>query len=102
MTTTLLNKVMTLELAKELGQLLGSEQLNEQEKRQYELSDRMYKVLYPNGKPNYKLTTEQFMQLLFIQDELSMNQVLHITDGGAVYLATSHDLRESSDTTRLN
>ena len=44
-----------------------------QEKRQYELSGRMYKVLYPNDKPNYKLTTEQFMQLLFIQDELSMN-----------------------------
>ncbi len=47
-----------------------------QEKRQYELSKRMYEVLYPNGKPNYKLTTEQFMQLLFIQDELSMNPLL--------------------------
>jgi hypothetical protein len=30
------------------------------------------------------------------------NQVLHVTDGGAMYIATSHDLRESSDTTRLN
>lgn len=47
-----------------------------QEKRQYELSDRMYKVLYPNGKPNYKLTTKQFMELLFIQDELSLNPLL--------------------------
>lgn len=47
-----------------------------QEKRQYELSERMYKVLYPHGKPNYTLTTEQFMQLLFIQDELSMNPLL--------------------------
>ena len=47
-----------------------------QEKRQYELSKRMYEVLYPNDKPNYKLTTEQFMQLLFIQDELSMNPLL--------------------------
>lgn len=44
-----------------------------QEQRQYELSKRMYDVLYPNGKPNYKLSTDDFMQLLFIQDELSMN-----------------------------
>ena len=50
--------------------------MNIQEKRQYTLSERMYKVLYPNDKPNYKLTTEQFMQLLFIQDELSMNPLL--------------------------
>ena len=50
--------------------------LSKQIKRQYELSDRMYKVLYPNDKPNYKLTSEQFMQLLFIQDELSMNPLL--------------------------
>lgn len=50
--------------------------MNMQEKRQYELSDRMYKVLYPNGKPNYKLTTKQFMELLFIQDELSLNPLL--------------------------
>jgi len=47
-----------------------------QEKRQYELSDRMYKVLYQSDKANYKLTTEQFMELLFIQDELSMNPLL--------------------------
>ena len=46
------------------------------EKRQIELSKRMYAVLYPNDKPNYKLTSEQFMQLLFIQDELSMNPLL--------------------------
>lgn len=47
-----------------------------QTERQYELSRRMYEVLYPNDKPNYKLTTEQFMQLLFIQDELSSNPLL--------------------------
>lgn len=47
------------------------------EKRQYELSKRMYEVLYPNDKPNYKLTSEQFMQLLFIQDELSSNPLLN-------------------------
>lgn len=47
-----------------------------QEQRQYELSKRMYDVLYPNDKPNYTLTKEQFMQLLFIQDELSMNPLL--------------------------
>ena len=29
------------------------------------------------------------------------NQVLHVTDGGAMYIATSHDLRESTDTVRL-
>ena len=48
-----------------------------QDKRQYELSKRMYAVLYPNDKPNYQLTTEQFMQLLFIQDELSMNPLFN-------------------------
>lgn len=47
------------------------------EQRQYELSKRMYAVLYPNDKPNYKLTSEQFMQLLFIQDELSSNPLLN-------------------------
>lgn len=46
-----------------------------QEKRQYELSKRMYQVLYPDGKPNYHLSIEQFMELLFIQDELSMNSL---------------------------
>lgn len=76
MTTTLMNKVMTLELAKELGQLLGSDKLNEQE----------------NAEAHQMLRAWAS----------SMNQVIHITDGGAVYLATSHDLRESSDTTRLN
>lgn len=44
--------------------------------RQYQLSDIMYKVLYSNNKPNYKLTTKQFMELLFIQDELSINPLL--------------------------
>lgn len=29
------------------------------------------------------------------------NQVLHVTDGGAMYIATSHDLKESTDTIRL-
>lgn len=47
-----------------------------QEKRQHELSEIMYKVLYANDIPNYKLTTDQFMQLLFIQDELSINPLL--------------------------
>jgi len=45
--------------------------------RQYELSKRMYRVLYPNDKPNYNLTTKQFMELLFILDELSMNPLLN-------------------------
>jgi hypothetical protein len=47
-----------------------------QEKRQYQLSERMYKVLYFNDKPNYNLSVEDFMELLFIQDELSMNPLL--------------------------
>ena len=47
------------------------------EKRQYELSKRMYKVLYANDKPNYNLSVEDFMQLLFIQDELSMNPLFN-------------------------
>jgi hypothetical protein len=76
MTTTLLNKVMTLELAKELGQLLGSEHLTEQE------NDEAHEILRTYAA--------------------SMNQVLHISDNDGVYLATSHDLRESTDTTRLN
>ena len=46
-----------------------------QEKRQYQLSERMYKVLYFNDKPNYNLSVEDFMELLFIQDELSKNQL---------------------------
>jgi hypothetical protein len=29
------------------------------------------------------------------------NQVLHVIDGGVMYIATSHDLKESTDTTRL-
>lgn len=47
--------------------------LDEQKNRQYVLSQRMYEVLYPNDKPNLNLTKDQFIQLLFIQDELSMN-----------------------------
>lgn len=49
--------------------------MSNQKKRQYELSDRMYKVLYPNDKPKFKLTNDDFMQLLFIMDELSMNSL---------------------------
>lgn len=44
-----------------------------EEKRQYELSRRMYSVLYKNDKPQFTLTTDDFMQLLFIMDELSSN-----------------------------
>lgn len=44
-----------------------------QAKRQYELSDKMYKVLYENDKPKYRLSTRDFMELLFVMDELSMN-----------------------------
>ena len=51
--------------------------MTEQEKRQIELSKRMYAVLYPNDKPNYNLTTNDSMQLLFIQDELSMNPLFN-------------------------
>lgn len=43
------------------------------EKRQYELSELMYEVLYPNDTPNFRLSTKQFMQLLFVLDELSAN-----------------------------
>lgn len=76
MTTSVLNKVMNLGLAQELAGLLGSDKLNEQE----------------NIEAHEILVTWAS----------SMNQVIHITDAGAVYLATSHDLRDSSDTTRLN
>jgi len=76
MTTAVLNKVMNLGLAQELAGLLGSDKLNEQE------NIEAHEILFTWAS--------------------SMNQVIHITDGGAVYLATSHDLRESSDTTRLN
>jgi len=44
-----------------------------QQKRQYQLSKRMYEVLYKNDKPNYRLSTNDFIQLLFIMDELSTN-----------------------------
>jgi hypothetical protein len=47
--------------------------MDEQVQRQYDLSDRMYSVLYKNDKPQYQLTTDDFMQLLFIMDELSTN-----------------------------
>ncbi len=76
MTTSVLNKVMNLGLAQELAGLLGSDKLNEQE------NIEAHEILFTWAS--------------------SMNQVIHITDGGAVYLATSHDLRDSSDTTRLN
>lgn len=76
MTTAVLNKVMNLGLAQELAGLLGSDKLNEQE------NIEAHEILFTWAS--------------------SMNQVIHITDGGAVYLATYHDLRESSDTTRLN
>ena len=41
--------------------------------RQYDLADRMYDVLYKNDVPQYQLTTDDFMQLLFIMDEISSN-----------------------------
>lgn len=44
-----------------------------------EMSKIMYKILYKNNKPNYNLSTEDFMQLLFIQDELS-NQPIFIKE----------------------
>ena len=44
-----------------------------QQKRQYQLSKRMYEVLYKNDRPNYRLSTNDFIQLLFIMDELSTN-----------------------------
>ncbi len=68
-------KVMDLELAKKLAELLGSEQLTEQE------NIEAHEVLRAWAK--------------------SLNMIIHITDGGAVYAATSHDLRESTDTWRL-
>jgi hypothetical protein len=52
---------------------------------------------------NESLSNQEFTA---IQNALRLfasksNQVLHVTDAGAMYLATSHDLRESSDTIRL-
>lgn len=60
--------------------------MNKQAKRQYELSNRMYSVLYPNDTPKYKLTADDFMQLLFIMDELSMNPLFtrELTSKGGV------------------
>lgn len=40
------------------------------------LSQEMYSVLYPNGKPNYNLSTKDFMRLLFVLDELSLSPLL--------------------------
>lgn len=71
----IIQKVMDLELAKKLAQLLGSEQITDAE------NDEAHCILRDYAQ--------------------SLNMIIHITDGGAVYLATSHDLRESSDTTRL-
>lgn len=40
------------------------------------LSEVMYSILYKNNKPNYNLSTEDFMQLLFIQDSLSKEPII--------------------------
>jgi hypothetical protein len=54
------------------------------EQRQHQLAERIYSILFINDKPNYTLTTDQFMQLLFIQDELSkyplLNGVQEVTE----------------------
>lgn len=43
-----------------------------------ELSQAMYKVLYKDDKPNYNLSTRDFMQLLFVMDDLSANPILKV------------------------
>lgn len=48
---------------------LTDEELND-------LSKQMYGIMYINDKPNYNLTAEEFMQLLFIMDELSSDPLL--------------------------
>lgn len=67
--------IMNLEVAKRFANLLGSEQLTSEE------NTEAHQILRDYAK--------------------SLNMLIHITDGGAVYMATSHDLRESSDTYRL-
>lgn len=41
-----------------------------------ELSEEMYRVLYPNDKPKYNLDKQDFMKLLFVLDELSTTPLL--------------------------
>jgi hypothetical protein len=41
-----------------------------------ELSQAMYRVLYPNDKPKYNLDSNDFMELLFVLDELSTTPIL--------------------------
>lgn len=67
--------IMDLETAKRFARLLGSESLTSDE------NDEAHQILQDYAK--------------------SLSMVIHITDGGAVYMATSHDLRESKDTYRL-
>ena len=54
------------------------------EQRQHQLAEHIYSILFINDKPNYTLTTDQFMELLFIQDELSkyplLNGVQEVTE----------------------
>ena len=45
-------------------------------------------------------------ELIAIQNALKLyaskfNQVLHVTDGGAMYITDNHDLREATEVTRL-
>lgn len=47
------------------------------------------------------------VQMVSIQNALRLyasttNQVLHITDGGAMYITDNHDLRQATEVTRLN
>lgn len=47
---------------------------------------------------NQELTAIQNALRLFASKS---NQVLHITDGGAVYITDDHDLRQATEVTRL-
>lgn len=45
-------------------------------------------------------------ELIAIQNALRLyasktNQVLHVTDGGAMYITDNHDMREATEVTRL-
>lgn len=68
-------KVMNLDIAKRYASLLGSDQITPQENME------AHEILRDYAK--------------------SFNMIIHITDFGDVYMATSHDLRESSDTVKL-
>ena len=46
------------------------------EKELNRLSQQMYDILYKNDQPNYKLSTDDFMKLLFVLDDLSLNPLL--------------------------